>query len=149
MCKKKEYLFIGVFDIVIYMVLTIIYPCIEYGFQFPDAKTPQTIYETLITGLLFTGAFFYDFYTKYESSEAKSAFVLTVLLLGDIFYAIASLLIILLLIVLIFDAGYVCQIYSVFRFIPLIAILPLLLSLHELIVRIYRKHKKKISAISI
>ena len=145
--RNKEYLFIGVFDIILYIMLTIIYPVITYFLQIPKTNS-NSLYELLVTGLFFTGAFFYDFYSKYESSENKYRWVLNVLLAGNIMFGLCSLAIIILIILVSFEMKYVDQIFVVFHFIPLLAVYPFTVSIIEMIKRIVRKHKGKLSHVS-
>lgn len=147
MQRDRGYLFTNEWDIVLYIVLTVIYPVITYFFRPADSVT--SIYEVLIMGLFFSATFYYDFYTKYESSEDKCTWLWNVLLIGDIGFGLLSLMIFVLLVLVPYITIYEAQISSVFNFVPITAGYPFMVAVVELIKRIVRKHRGKISKVCV
>ena len=148
MCKNKEYLFVNLFDTILYIGITTIYPFITYLVQIPKISN-DSIYEMLITGLFFTGTFFYDFYSKYEGNDGKYACILNFLLIGEIIFGVFSFFIFIVIIIFSFNEQFANQILIVFHFIPVLVAYPFLMSVIELIKRISRKHKGKLSRVNV
>lgn len=148
--ESAKYIFLGLFDVSVYMILTIAYPLLTYLLQLDstNAKDVKSMVELIVTGLFFVGAFYYDFYTKYETYDGKP-WIINVLLCGKLFFGIGFVSILCTLLIYINKEKYAEQVLTAFRFIPMLAFCPLILSGSEFYTRIVRKHKGKLSKVSV
>lgn len=148
--NKNSYIFTGIPDVILYIVLTVIYPILTYLLQIQETDFAElkSVCELIITGLFFAGAFFYDFYSKYEGCNSAK-WVLNVLLIGTLVFGTLSVAILFSLIPVVYDIKYAKQIFSLFHFIPMLTIYPFILALIEFIRRVINKHKGKMSKVSV
>lgn len=147
---NAKYIFIGIFDVSVYMILTIVYPLLTYLLQLDNtnARDMKSMVELIVTGLFFVGAFYYDFYTKYETYDGKP-WIINVLLCGKLFFGMGFVSILCILVIYIKEENYAEQVLTAFHFVPILAVCPLLLSGNEFVTRIARKHKGKLSKVSV
>lgn len=149
--KKGGYIFYGYFDIALYLVLVIIYPLLCYFLQSKqiDINNTNTCYDLIVTGLFYLLSFYYDFYSKYKECDDAANYVITVLFIGRLIFAVLSIGMIVCTAFL-FNIPFTEKILTRGSY-GLIgtSTFPLFIVLNELCVRLHRDFRGKISKVKV
>lgn len=149
--NTKGYIFQNYFDVICYMMISVIYPVLTVSGRSSQSGEEVSGLNMLITGLLFSATFFYDYYQKYRDCNEQTVAVVNILFIGRFVFCVLTLLSFLMIIMkgIEFITGIDNLIKYFFYILPFTALYPLLVAIFELIKRLLAERKRKISKVTV
>lgn len=144
--NNKGYIFANLFDIVLYGILSILFPTLDFIILTCQTSFVglENIYDLLFAEFFITATFFYDFYSRYRDCKDQTKYVVNVLFYGRTLFFLATLAILIIMFLVSKDL-FLDDVQTALTIIAFLGIYPAIFAVIEAIQRLQREKKRKIT----